>query len=243
VYDLEGRPPIKLTFGGPHYSPLWTPDGRRIAHETNNVVVAVPADVGGGAAEPMSPGEGHYHPHGWSADGRDIILVALPGPSRTTDIVKFSWQQKGALQPVVATPAAEGLAGAALSPDGRWLAYVSDETGRLEIWVRPYPGPGPAIRISPNSGVEPVWARNGRELYYLEQNRMMAVAVNAGGQPFNFKPATILFESRYIHAGQPPSYDVSADGRFVMIKASGTVIPPFNIVLNWAGGRTAPPVH
>src|SRR5207302_6007320 len=101
VYDLEGRPPIKLTFGGNRYAPLWTPDGRRIAHEANSVVVAVPADVSGGAAEPMSPREGHYHPHGWSADGRDIILAALPGPSHTPDIVKFSLQLKGDPQPVV----------------------------------------------------------------------------------------------------------------------------------------------
>jgi len=108
VYDLDGRPPIKLTFGGNRFAPLWTPDGRRIAHEANSVVVAVPADVSGGAAEPMSPREGHYHPHGWSADGRDIILAALPGPSHTADIVKFSLQLNEEPQPVVATPATEG---------------------------------------------------------------------------------------------------------------------------------------
>ncbi len=241
VHDIEGRPPIKLTFGGPHYSPLWTPDGRRIALETNSVVVAVPADGSGGTPEPMSPLKGHYHPHGWSAGAREIILVDLLG-SNQTDIVRFSTQEKGEPQAVVATPANEGGLGAALSPDGRWLAYVSDQTGRPEIWVRPYPGPGPAIRISPSGGVEPVWAKNGRELFYREGDRVMAVAVN-GGNEFSFKPATALFESRYVHAGQPPTYDVAADGRFVMLKSDKASQTPFNIVLNWVGGLPGPAAH
>jgi eukaryotic-like serine/threonine-protein kinase len=241
VYDIDGRPPIRLTFGGGAFSPLWTPDGRRIVYEGGNVAVALPADGSGGTPEPMSPVKGHFHPYGWTSDGQ-IILVSLPGPTQTNDIVKFSVRDKGDVQVVVATPANEGFFGTAVSPDGRWLAYVSDQTGRPEIWVRPYPGPGPAIRISPNGGVEPVWARTGRELYYREQNRLMATAVNAGPE-FNFKPATPLFETRYVHAGQPPTYDVGADGRFVMIKAESSVGPPFNIVLNWAAGLPARPAR
>jgi len=126
----------------------------------------------------MSPETGHYHAHGWSADGSDIILARLARGN--TDLVKFSPQQKNEPQGVVATPANEGGQGAALSADGRWLAYASDQTGRGEIWVRPYPGPGPAVRVSPNGGTEPVWAKSGRELYYREQNRLMAVAVAVG---------------------------------------------------------------
>lgn len=143
---------------------------------------------------------------------------------------------------MVATPANEGVVGAALSPDGRGLAYATDETGRLEIWVRPYPGPGPAVRISSNGGVEPVWAKNGRELYYREQNRVMVVAVSSGDQ-FNFKPATILFESRFAHIGQPPTYDVSIDGRFLMVKPADSVLSSFNMVLNWTAALSAPPAH
>jgi serine/threonine-protein kinase len=127
-----------------------------------------------------------------------------------------------------------------MSPDGEWLAYVSDETGRPEIWVRPYRRAGPAVRLSANGGVEPVWAKNGRELYYLEQNKMMSVAVSAG-TPFNFKPATLLFESRYQHAGQPPSYDVAADGRFLMIKPAPPELSSFNVLLNWS--PTVPASH
>jgi serine/threonine-protein kinase len=234
VYDVEGRPPIKLTFGGSNSSPLWTRDGTRIAWETNSAVAALPADGSGGLPEPMSPAKGHFHPHGWSADGREIILVALPGPSQNPDIVRFSLQEKGDPAAIVATPAVEGLLGATLSPDARWLAYASDQTGQPEIWVRPYPGPGPAVRVSPNGGVEPVRGRNGRGIFYREGSRLMAVAVSAAAS-FDFKPATPLFESRYLHAGQPPTYDVAADGRFVMIKLAESGVSPFHIVINWAG--------
>ena len=133
------------------------------------------------------------------------------------------------------TPAAEGQVGAALSPDGRWLAYASNVTGLQEIWVRPYPAPGAAVRVSPNGGVEPVWARNGRELYYLEANKLMSIAIQARSD-FNFKPPTLLFESNYVHGGHPPSYDVAPDGRFLMIKSASTqtVAAPIIVVLNWA---------
>jgi serine/threonine protein kinase/Tol biopolymer transport system component len=238
VYDIEGRPPIKLTFGGGNFSPLWTRDGRWIAYEANTVVVASPADGSGGTPEPMSPVNGHFHPLAWSADGREILLVALPGPTETPDIVSFSLEDKSDPQLVVATPAVEGNQGAALSPDGRWLAYGSNQTGQLEIWVRPFPGPGPAVRISPNGGLEPVWARDGREIFYREGNRLMSVGVSAG-TTLDFKPATPLFESSFVHAGQPPTYDVAADGRFIMIKLADPDVSPFTVVLNWAAGAAA----
>jgi Tol biopolymer transport system component len=236
VYDLEGRPPIKLTFDGGHYAPLWTPDGQRIVYETTNPAPlrSIAADGSGGTPEPVSP-EGHYHPHGWSADGRDLIAVRLDGGATAPDIVKISVREKGEPQAVVQTPAAEGQVGAALSPDGRWLAYASNVTGQQEIWVRPYPGPGAPVRVSPNSGAEPVWAKNGRELYYLEGNKLMSVAVEARAD-FNFKPPALLFENNYVRGGQPPSYDVAADGRFLVIKSATAqaATSPITVILNWA---------
>jgi eukaryotic-like serine/threonine-protein kinase len=177
VYDLAGRPPIRLTFGGSHYSPLWTPDGRRIAHESGSVITAVPADGSAASPELMSPAEGHFHPHGWSRDGREIIFVARS----STDIVSFSLQAKGDPQNIVATAANEGASGAAMSPDGEWLAYVSDETGRPEIWVRPYGHAGQAVRLSANGGVD-------------------------AGSQFNFKPATLLSKAATsIRGSRPPA--------------------------------------
>ncbi len=96
--------------------------------------------------------------------------------------------------------------------------------------MRPYPGPGQAIRVSPAGGIEPVWARHGRELYYLEDTSMMAVAIDTTAG-FDFEPPTRLFESRFGHFNQPPSYDVAPDGRFIMITSTGE--PPFSVILNW----------
>jgi Tol biopolymer transport system component len=236
VYDLDGRPPIKITFDGQHYAPLWTPDGKRLVYETSAPAPlrSLPADGSGGTPERMSP-DGHFHPHGWSVDGRDLIVAKIDGDSTSPDIMKLSPGAKSDPQMIVQTPAAEGAQGTALSPDGRWLAYTSDATGQMEIWVRPYPGPGAPIRVSPNGGVEPVWARNGRELFYLEGIKMMSVTIDAR-DGFTFKPAALLFESTYVHGGQPPSYDVAADGRFIMIKATNprATAAPVTIVLNWA---------
>jgi serine/threonine-protein kinase len=193
----------------------------------------LPAD-GSGTLQAVSPA-GHFHPHGWSADG-ELVAVRSNTSGTDHDIVRWSLAKPDVIQPVVETPASEGFRGAMISPDGRWLAYASDQTGQQEIWVRPYPGPGAAVRISPNGGVEPVWARSGRELYYLEGTRLMAVAVTAGDR-FNFSPATLLFDNDYLLSSQPPSYDVAPDGRFLMIKPIGgdTEVAPSQIVViqNW----------
>jgi Tol biopolymer transport system component len=235
VYDVGGRPPIKLTSGGFSFSPLWSPDGRQLAFEQGTLSVGIPADGSSLTPEPMSPAQGHFHPFAWSRDGAELILIALPGPTKTVDILRYSIAKKS-VEAFLATSDNEGGAGASLSPDGRWLAYVSTQTGRPEIWVRPYPASRAPVRISPNGGFEPTWSRDGRELYYREQTRLMVVPVNLSGG-FNFKPATTLFESRYLHTSQPPTYDVAADGRFVMIKPADAAVAPFNVVVNWEGVR------
>jgi len=132
---------------------------------------------------------------------------------------------------MVETPASEGV-GASLSPDGRWVAYTSDSTGGSEVWVRPFPGPGAPIRVSPNGGIEPLWSRSGKELYYFQGASLMSVAIEPGGA-FNFKPPTRLFESSYQRGTQPPTYDVAADGRFVMVKSDSPTGNVVSVILNW----------
>jgi Tol biopolymer transport system component len=241
-YELDGRPPIKLTFNGRFLSPLWSRDGQRIVteHSGQSQLSAVPSDGSGGTPQQTSP-KGHFHPHAWTADGSEIIAAQLEDGGAKTDLVRFPARADGQVQTIVATPISEGFAGA-LSPDGRWLAYTSESTGRAEIWVRPFPGPGPAVRLSLNGGTEPIWARNGRELYYIEGGSMMAVAV-AAGATFDFKPATRLFESAYGRSDQSPSYDVTPDGRFVMIKSDNAGQRPISVILNWQERLTARTAH
>src|SRR4029079_13004069 len=124
------------------------------------------------------------------------------------DIGRVPLGTDGKVTPIVATAREEGFQGAAVSPDKRFLAYASDSTGASEIWIRPYPGPGGAERISPNGGIEPTWAQGGRELIYLEGNRFMSVKTTTEGA-FSFSAPTPLFETPVGRVVQPPSYDVA----------------------------------
>jgi Tol biopolymer transport system component len=139
------------------------------------------------------------------------------------------------IQTFLQTPFDEGAP--VFSPDGRWLAYSSDESGRREVYVQPYPGPGGKWTISAEGGSEPVWNRNGRELFYRSGDRMMAVEIVT--QPsFSAGRPKLLFEGRYLPSTvQTANYTVSPDGqRFLMVKpraADESAPTQINIVLNW----------
>jgi len=242
VHDLQGRPAIKLTFDGKqsaHLSPLWSPDGRRLVFETQSPAPlrSVLADGSSSGAEVVSP-PGHFHPHGWSGNPAELLAVRIGNPLSGGDIVTFPLGETSKPRGIVDTPASEGNFGAALSPDGRWLAYAANPTDSLEIWVRPYPGPGAPVRISQNGGSEPVWARHGRELYlyYREEDKVMAATIQPGSE-FRFAEPVKLFEGAYVRGTQPPTYDVASDGRFLMLKTTSSAEPgtqPLTIIVNWA---------
>jgi serine/threonine-protein kinase len=125
----------------------------------------------------------------------------------------------------------------ALAPNGRWLAYVSNRTGAPEVWVKGYPD-GVPVRVSRNGGSEPRWSADGRELFYLQQNAMMAVPVETGDE-FSFGAPVQLFSEPYFAFPGPyvRSYDVARDGRFLMIEVpgGGDAANPASIVVveNW----------
>lgn len=149
-------------------------------------------------------------------------------------------------EPFLATMFNEGAG--SFSPDGRWLAYVSNEAGRPEIYVQPYPGPGGKWQISTDGGTEPLWNRNGRELFYRSGNKVMAVPI-ATQPAFAPSKPTLLFEKEYAASQFPATgiaYDVSQDGqRFLMVKEGDQASAPtqINVVLNWFEElrRLAPP--
>jgi serine/threonine protein kinase len=234
-YDLRGRPPMKLATGDKALSPLWTRDGKSLVYESNGAAsLRVIAAEAGASSRPAAP-DLHLHPHGWSPDGKELIAMHLGNSETGADIVRLLPDPSAAVIDVVKTKAREGFEGASVSLDGRWLAYTSDTTGALELWVRPLSGPGSPVRISPRGGIEPVWARNGRELFYLEGTTMMSVTFDAG-QAFDFKPPVVLFDYEYRQPSQPPTYDVGVDGRFLVLKYSAIAPAPtaISVITNWA---------
>jgi Tol biopolymer transport system component len=177
--------------------------------------------------------EYQQYPGSFSPNGQ-LLAFAEIHPDTVYDIRVLLLDDLEA-QPFLRTPFTEGAP--RFSQDGRWLAYVSDESGSLEIYVRSYPGPGGKWQISANGGVEPVWNPNGRELFYREGNKMMAVAITT--EPaFSAGKPELLFEGRYMPTPATfPNFDVSPDGkRFLMIKESeqGEGITQINVVLNWS---------
>jgi Tol biopolymer transport system component len=253
LYDLSRETPTRLTFeGNLNTTPTWTPDGKRIVYQSNkegplNLFWQL-AD-GGGGLERLTTSDYLQAPMSWSPDGqllsfievspttgRDIWVLRVGDPSTSSGQVPSAGSgQVRKAQPFLQTPFNEGAGW--FSPDGRWLAYISDETGSYEIYVRPYPGPGGKWEISTEGGTEPVWNPNGRELFFRSRDKMMAVDIAT--QPgFTAGKPRMLFEGQY----QPtpttrPNYDVSRDGqRFLMLKpieqaqAAPTQI---NVVLNW----------
>jgi Tol biopolymer transport system component len=178
---------------------------------------------------PTLSGANPQYPMSWTPDGRTLAFTERK-PNGERDIWVIERGQDPT--PFLLTPADEWSP--AFSPDGRWLAYVSDESGRNEVYIQPYPGPGGRWLISTDGGTDPVWAPKGDELYYLQGDQMMAVAIQATATISAGAPRR-LFEGRYERSGVGRNYDLSPDGkRFVMIRSEERdTAARVHVVLNW----------
>jgi Tol biopolymer transport system component/tRNA A-37 threonylcarbamoyl transferase component Bud32 len=237
LYDLSRETLTRFTFeGNTNTNPTWTPDGMRIAFSSNKEGLSnlfwQLAD-GSGGLERLSNSESTQIPMSWSPDGQLLAFFEV-NPITQRDIWVLRLKDRKA-QPFLRTPFDESVP--RFSPDGRWLAYISNETGRFEIYVQPYPGPGGKWQISTEGGTEPVWNPNGRELFYRIGDKMMAVEITT--QPgFAAGTPRMLFRGQYEPTpATTPNYDVSPDGqRFLMLKPSeqAQAAPTqINVVLNW----------
>jgi Tol biopolymer transport system component/predicted Ser/Thr protein kinase len=240
MYDLARDTLTRFTFEGTaNQDPTWTPDGSRLAFRSNKESAAArlfwqQAD-GSGGLERLTIGEYQQNARAWSPNG-DVLTYQENHPQSSRDIWMFRLKDRKA-EPFLQTSFTEGAQ--SFSPDGRWLAYVSDESGRPEVYVQPYPGPGGKWQISTETGSEPVWNRNGQELFYRSGDRMMAVDVTlqptfAAGKP------RVLFQGQYFASVFPftgTAYDVSSDGqRFLMVKQTeqtSAASVQLNVVVNW----------
>jgi serine/threonine-protein kinase len=231
VYDLERSTLTPQTLRGNNNDAIWTPDGSRLTFSSSRGSVSnlfwQPAD-GSGPAERLTTSVNWQNADAWSPDGKTLVLTDY-GTTAELWIVPLDADRKA--RPVLRGPF--NVSQARVSPNGRWLAYASDESGREEVYVVPFPGAGGRLPISTNGGREPLWARDGRELYYREGDRIMAVAVTSDATFSARKPA-FLFEAKPV-PGEEKTYDVTSDGEFLMIEPGESDTPPshINVVLNW----------
>jgi Tol biopolymer transport system component len=244
-YDFDRAVLAKVTTDGVSHWPVWSPDSTQLAFHQGSMgefkLQQVPINRSA-PARPVQAEGVSQSADSWSPDGSELIYTAQnPGdvPRIMTVPVKG-----GSPRPLEASKFAEGSP--KFSPDGRWVTYCSAESGKPQVYVHAYPGPGLKIQISSDGGTDPVWKRDGSELYYRNGDSMMVVAVSTA---LTFKAARPqeLWKGHYSHGMSsscgPPgatssNYDVTADGKsFLMIKdddqdraASKQIV----VVLGWA---------
>ncbi len=216
------------------FTPIWSADGGRIFFASNRInntwsIFSKAAD-GSGVADRLTSG----HPTSISSVGLSLIF-RQESESTGSDIWAVRLGDDSEPEPILQTPFDEHSG--TVSPDNRWLAYVSNESGQDEVYVRPFPGPGGKYKVSTVSGAEPAWAPDGKEIFYRNGDQMMAVPVTTEPD-FALGKSVMIFEGRYRWdlSNRGRLYDVSPDGRrFLMIKENEEqyLSTQINIVLNW----------
>ena len=225
-----------VTSGGSSQAGLWTPDGRRIVYRgTRNGLRNLywRAADGTGEEERLTNKEGVIQtPGSISPDGQWLVFHEVGGGQSRGNTL-WAMRLQGDRTPRLLLPVA--LNGQ-ISPDGRWLAFQSTTSGQIEVYVRPFPGPGPSIPISVNGGIDPLWSRNGRELFYTSGDKTMAVAVTKGAT-LSVGPPRVLFEGRYRPSvNSLTAFSVAQDGgRFLRVQQvqPDRPVTRIEIVLNW----------
>src|SRR5262249_3784661 len=154
--------------------PVWTSDGRRVVFRTRTGMSWIDAEGGGRLGTISGSASVGDIPSSVSPDGDTLLFGRQPGGA-SSDIYALSLRSEPAPHPVGNTPAFEG--GSTFSPDGRLIAYASDESGQMEVYLRPFPGPDRKWPVSTQGGTSPCWNRNGKEIFYRKGNAIMAVEV------------------------------------------------------------------
>ena len=231
LVDTQRGVPRRLTFDVADNDVILSPDGTRVVHQANgngdgSVVYERRSDGTGGEIPLLEESVNEWHhPLDWSGDGRHIVygvetttgldLRALPlsGDRTGFDVARTSFAELNAR----------------FSPDSRWIAYQSTETGQNEIYLQPFPGAGPKLQVSVGGGRLPRWRRDGGELFYLAPDRrLMAVSVSQSGSGLSTEPPRALFT-----LSTATRYEPSPDGQRFLVAAVVSEASPITVILNW----------
>jgi serine/threonine-protein kinase len=244
IWDFARSVLTRLTTDpGTDQYPAWTPDGRRIVFSSTRggaPNLYWQASDGTGAAERLTTSPNQQYPEAFTPDGK-LLVFRENMPTGGSDINVLSMSGDRVVKPLLNSTFIK--INPELSPDGRWLAYESNESGRNEIHVRPFPAVDNGHwQITTDGGTRPLWAPNGRELFYVDEKlRLMRVPVDASGTTFVAGNASVVLASAGVTFGGGPGrfYDISHDGRrFLVLRAGGRsngqgTPVQLNVVLNW----------
>ena len=228
VYDLAQGTFSRLTFGASrNMNPFWSPDGSEVGFSSDRdgffSLYSRPLDLSREAQLLFADPDDGLYEGSWTPDGR--WLVYRRGGVNTTqtwDLLYAAPHADSTPVVILDTPAVER--NPSLSPDGRWLAYTSDESGETEVYVRPFPGPGGRSQVSTDGGINPVWAHNGRELFYLGQTgpSLLTLATIRTDPDFAVESRQQLFPWPYVGAGGDRHWDLSPDSQRILALGAST---------------------
>jgi Tol biopolymer transport system component/tRNA A-37 threonylcarbamoyl transferase component Bud32 len=233
IYDLASATPMRLTSGARNDRPEWTADGQRILFRTTrdgaDALWWQRADGSTGPERLLrldnGPQEGVITP-----DGKWLVVRTI-GTTTKRDVRYRAMSGDTTLYPIAASEFDELMP--RVSPDGKWIAYISDESGIVEVYVRSFPGPSGKVQVSLGGGSEPIWAPDGRRIYYRRARDVMAASLSTSSG-FSVRERTKLFEGAYATSPIHANFDVSPDGkRFLMINRASSDAEVI-IVHNWA---------
>ena len=233
IFDIHRNTFKQLTTDGGNARPEWTPDGQRVVYVKSRSgkqgIWWQPAD-GSSPAEmlyepPYEPFEAIISP-----DSKWLIFRTAPGSVHSRDILAVPLEGERKILPLVVSPASDQMP--RVSPDGKWLAYQSNETSRFEIYVRPFPGDGARVRVSADGGTEPIWNRAGTSLFYRDGLGQFNEVKVTTGTNFTIGTHRVVVTGEYLPDASHANYDVSPDGKLLLLKRAGAE-PQAIVVHNW----------